>query len=156
MSILITWYSFANQMLKTLLKYLLSFCILLLGGYSLFSAQIDKGDAFYTPIQVLEGTASANLNSGTAHQDQTYISSPSSSGTKKATDTIDAAENEVKEEELGSSRRNLASENYLTAVFYTLALGCFFRYLKASLHFVKHFSYHSSSKRYLILRVLRI
>jgi hypothetical protein len=135
-------------MIKALIKYLLSLCILLLCGYSQLSTYTYRESTYNSPIKSLKESEHASL--GNEQQDQTFITPSSPSGTKKHF-TIDFAEIEIEEEE-----EYLKGSNHFTAIFCALILGYFFRYIINDLLLCKYFFYILSNRRHLILQVFRI
>lgn len=140
-------------MIKFLIRFLLSLCILLLSGYSHLHAHAYQELSSYALIKNLKG--SEHVSFRTVQNVQTFISSLSPSVTEKSF-KVEAAEIEEEENKSVSFKKYLENSNYLTAVFYVLALAYFFRYIKTSLLFCKHFSYTLSQRRYLIFHVFRI
>ena len=88
--------------------------------------------------------------------DQGLIVRPSSSGTEKENDQVEAAEKEAEEDEL-VFKKYLDTSQYFAIIFFALLLGYFFRYIKISLPFRKQFSYFISLRSFhLLFRSIRI
>ena len=144
-------------MIKTLIKYLLSLCILLLSGYGHLSAHAYKESTFYAPLKNLQGSAQVSFDF--VKNDQTFIIGSSSSGTEKENCIIEATdikENEEEEYELISFKKHLASSNFFTAIFCALTFGYFYCTFKKILPFWNRLSYITSYRWYVVFQVFII
>ena len=131
--------------MKPLLKYLFLLCILLAGVCQLLLADTGAGStdygaehpAFCRPDYVpVAAVTPGSQDLGRNHK-------------------IDLAENEVEEEELSSSKKNLQNGKLIAAVFCALSLGYVFyaiNYLRAR----SPFHYFNLCQSYIFLRVIRI
>jgi len=138
-------------MIKTLIKYLLSLCILLLIGHG----------QLYTPID--DNTFNESFSEfdsqtlGVPYHEQGLVFSPATSATKKEVAILDAAEYEEKEDEKTSSRKHLGPNSHYASHFYTQLPGDYFRYLKKSLALRNYFNFFSSYESLnILLCVIRI
>jgi len=140
-------------MTKAILKYLLTLCILLLSVYSHLYAHAYQELPCHSHTQRFKGAVHASL--GTSHNDQGFNPRYSLSDSEKSF-RLEATD--IEEEDYGfvAFRKYLESNYYFTAVFYAIALAFFFRYIKTSLLFCKHFSYTLSKRRYLLFQVFII
>lgn len=141
-------------MIKALIKYLLSLCILLLGGYSQLSAHANEEGDFYSPIKNLKG--SEQISIGPGQDGPTFILKPASSGTEKASFTMDAAEIIEEKEEWSSFIKYLADSYYFTVIYYALTFGYLCYFIKKYLPLSKQSFDFSSYRWYLIFQVFRI
>ena len=125
-------------MIKTLIKYLLSLCILLLIGHGQLTSPTDEHpfDASFSEFD--------SHTLGVPHHEQGLAFSPASSTTKKEVAVIGAAEYEEKEDEKNSSRKHLVPNSHYASHFYTQLPGDYFRYLKKSLALRNYFNHFSS------------
>jgi len=139
-------------MKKFIVKFFLSLCVLLAGGYSQLYAYASQDCVCFSPIKVPKKSEEANFcpirNSPAAFIIQ------AASGEGHATYRMDIAEKEAEEYESAASKKYLEISNYFTTVFDAQAAGNLFGDLK-NLPYGKHFSY-ISSWCYLVLQVFRI
>jgi hypothetical protein len=138
--------------MKALIKYLLSLCILVLGIYSQLPAHADKERALYSLQKNADWLAYANICASQYYKH--LVIKSSSSRTEKENCQIDAAENEVEEYELISSKKN-ADNSTSAATFLPTTGACFFGSASKTLLFESFFS-HAVSSRYLIFQIFRI
>jgi len=140
-------------MIRAFLKYLLSLCILLLSVYSHLYAQTYQGFTSYSLLKKLKGSEHASI--GAVQNDQAFSFKYASPVPEKSF-KVEATDIEEEDYKFISFKKYLESNSYFTAAFYALALAFFFRYIKTSLLFCKHFSYTLSQRRYLLFQVFRI
>lgn len=139
--------------MKTLLgKYLLSFSVLLLAGYSQLSTYALAEGVLLSQ----EETAEVAVMSELGLTDPALIPQLKSttSGTKKGPDKNDLTEIEEEEEkderERSASKKRIKS-NYFTDGFYAHLPGDYFRYIKKCLSFRKYVSLQTSDESLNIL-----
>ncbi|WP_421889579.1 hypothetical protein [Marinoscillum sp.] len=138
-------------MIKTLIKYLLSLCILLLIGHGQGSSSVDG----YTFNESYGEFDSQTL--GIPYHEEGLAFSPASSAAKKEVAIISAAEYEEKEDEKNSSRKHLVPNSHYASHFYTQLPGDYFRYLRKNLALRNYFNYFSSYESLnILLCVIRI
>jgi len=141
-------------MIKTLFRFLLSLCFLLLIGYGHVHAHIRQTSICYSPIKIRKGSAYTNVC--TLQNQHTFISA-SSSYPKKKKFKIHAPDIERKEDDLNTSERYLEFGHHFIAIFNAQPPGHFFHNIKRSLASFVDISYCSSyGSLYLILQVVRI
>lgn len=142
-------------MKKFIIKFFLSLCVLLAGGYGQLYAYGHQQDCIcFSPIKAPKKSEEANF-CAVRNSPAAFVIQSASSGKEKATYVIDIAEKEAEEYESASSKKYLEISNYFTTRFDAQAAGNLFGDLK-SLPFCKHFSYISSYRCYLVLQVFRI
>ena len=124
--------------MKALIKYLLLLCTPLVIGYNCLSGYTYE----YSSL-------------GAAQYYQLLIVKPTSSDTERKNYKIDAAENEVEEDELASSKKHLEGGNCILPISFSQAPECLFSGSKKILPYYTYFS-NSSSCRYILCRAFRI
>jgi hypothetical protein len=77
-------------------------------------------------------------------------------GQKRMGYTIDAAENEIEEDDLMPLKKNFDVNDSITAVLFSLVLVSILHNLKKRLAFRRQYSFFGSYPRYLIFQVIRI
>ncbi|MBT1706216.1 hypothetical protein [Chryseosolibacter indicus] len=137
--------------MKAFVNYLLSLCILLVSGVGQFLCYANTSDSLIQ--QSLKGRSHADFR--TKNDSRFFVIKTSSSGKEKPTFKIDATENEVEEDEVTSSKKQLEDADYAHAILFTQILGWFFSQSKQVLPFCKSYSCNSSDL-YLVFQVLRI
>ena len=142
-------------MIKTLVRFLLSLCFLLLIGYGHVHAHMRQNSLCYSPIKIRKGAEHTNVC--TLQNRNTFISA-SSSSPKKRKLKIRIPDMERREDDLITSEKYLEISNYFTTIFNVQpTAGYFFHNRRNSLAFFKDFSYCSLHRcLYLILKVARI
>lgn len=141
-------------MKKVLFSLFLSLTVLLLSGYGLVSAHHAQGDIGLPSDKTL--SQSDQVNFASILRDRSFILQSPCSGTEKETGKVIIAENEIEEENLNHVRKYVESSSAFTAIIYALVLGYFFRYLKKRVSLRGRFSSFTSSRCYILFRVLRI
>lgn len=139
---------------RFIVKFFLSLCVLLVGGYSQLYAYAYQDCVCFSPIKTPKKSEEANFCS-IQKSSAAFIIQSAASGKEKATYQIDIAEKEIEEYESASSKKFLEISNYFTTLFDAQSVGNLFDDLK-SLPLGKHFSYISSYRCYLVLQVFRI
>ena len=140
-------------MIKAFLKYLLLLCIILLSAYGQLSAHAYQASTSNTPIKATIGIEATAFQE--AKLNQTFISTPSPSGTAKTNHKkIVAAENEVNESDL--FKKFLESSKFITAICYAFTFGFLFRHLTKGLLLCEHLVPTASYRRHLVIQVFRI
>lgn len=139
------------MMIKPLVKYLLSLCILLLGGYSQLSAFCpNKTSNCYYTIKNLKSSGRISLDA-LQNIDALFIK-PTSFGTEKQTEKSNESLFEIEEDdESFAFKRHVKGFIYSTSFVFSLTQGNFFSNNKGILPFYKYSSY-----RYLIFQAFRI
>ncbi len=141
-------------MFKASIKYFLSLCIFLLGAQIVLSAQTYAKrnlDVSLKQSPITERFDTEHLQYG-----QTILTPLTSSGREKKS-AIELRENEVEEDELGSSKRHIEVSNYFTRLLNPTTSGDLFRALNKCSLFFKQFSFFSSyTPLHLTLCVIRI
>ena len=141
-------------MKKFIVKFFLSLCVLLAGGYSQLYAYASQDCVCFSPIKVPKKSEEANF-CPIRNRPAAFVIQSAASGKENATYRIDIAEKEAEEYESASSKKYLEISNYFTTLFDAQAAGNLFGD-RQSLPFCKHFSYISSHRCYLVLQVFRI
>lgn len=136
--------------MKLLFNLFISLCILLLSGYGQSGGRNDQehaGYSFHNPGVV---TFSAVQNN------RAFDIHPDTSDSEKREHRKE--EKNIEEEyEPVPVKKYLKSSNNLTALFYALTFGHFFRYVKTSLSIHRHFSRFSTFRPlYIRFRVFRL
>jgi len=141
-------------MKKFIVKFFLTFCIFLAGGYSQLHAYANQDCVCFSPIKVTKKSEEANF-CPIQNRPATFIIQSASSNKENPVYRMDMAEKEAEEYESGSSKKYLEVSNYFTTLFDAQATGNLFGDLRG-LPSCKHFSYISSYRCYLVLQVFRI
>lgn len=146
-------HTFAAQIMKALIKYLLSFLIILWSGFNNLNAHADKSLVGHSSLEVADQLL---LNEyGFAELDHAFISLPSSNNHHPNFE-IEAIEVEVQEDEVVNAPKFLESSPF-TAVFLVSILGLLFNQANQALRFRRHFFFFTSfSLLFIKLRVIRI
>jgi hypothetical protein len=139
---------------RFIVKFFLSLCILLAGGYSQLYAYAYQDCVCFSPIKVPKKSEETNF-CPIQNRPVAFVIQSAASGKEKATYVIDIAEKEAEEYESASSKKYLEISSYFTTRFDAQAAENLFGDLKSS-PFGKHFSYISSYRCYLVLQVFRI
>jgi len=149
-----TSYTFATQVMKALLQYIL-FLYVLLNGYSHLHARTSE----CAILSIVNDQKSEQVVLCTADNDASGLRFISLGTDKRRFELsvpfIENRENEEEDDESVSLRKRIESGSYSTAIFSTYTLGYFFNYSKKILSFQSSFSY-SSSYQYLLFQVFRI
>ncbi|MDO1446431.1 hypothetical protein Q0590_09240 [Rhodocytophaga aerolata] len=140
-------------MIKTIVIYLLSLCILLLSGYSQLRPHRHQESAFHSTKKQLRSSAQNLFRK--APTSQAFISSTSSSGTEKKP-VMNFTSIEKEENEQLSSKKYIRSNCSFSSSFYSQVLGFLFAFVPKGYPFSKHYSAISTNRRHLIIQVFRI
>lgn len=139
--------------MKLLIRLFLSFCFLLISGYSQVSAY-ESGECVVS-ISSFQNTSVVDepLN---GNDSQPLISSELSANEKDndLIDISDESDEDDEDKELTSYKKDLQVGNYFSTSCGHPS-GHFFSSIKANAPFCRHFSYTSSS-RYIVFRVFRV
>ena len=140
--------------MKKFLKFLLPLSVILLSGYSELSGH-TREESDWNSAKISDGTSISFFNSGQNCEELVLRSGQSEY--QKAGSLNHTANVEEKEDELGSSKRNLEFCNNLHVDFHALTTGHFHHYIPKSTFFSRGFSYFPSYNSLLLLiGVLRI
>ncbi|WP_200974548.1 hypothetical protein [Echinicola sp. 20G] len=140
-------------MIKFVIRFLLSLCILLSSGYSqLYAHHIQEGR-----IHAAEG-AFGELDQSQVSAEMGHESFIiKTSLTDNAKDYgLDVLEIEEKDDEFIVSNKYLADSSYLTAIFYAFSSGYLIQSITNGLHISKHLFNTSSYRIHLVLQVFVI
>ena len=142
-------------MIKSLLKYFLFLCIILLSSYGQLSAHSTKESTFYALEKNIQESENTNLGiEQNAHS--CTIQADTTSDTKKERRELSFAEKEIEEDEVDSSKKSFERNYDSLSNFYALSQECFSLFIKNSFAFCKRFSYFTSYRWFIILQVIRI
>jgi len=136
-------------MMRVVIKFLLSCCVLLLGGYALTCHNVIG----YTPKKVFD--RSPHIHYSCLRYDNAEITTAPSPKTKKGREKIKAIEIEEEDEESALFRKYLETGNTLIAFLNAQAPTSVYQYFEGTLPFCEHFSYFSCYK-FIIHLVIRI
>lgn len=139
--------------MKLLIRLFLSFCFLLISGYSQVSAY--DGDQCVTLASPSKYSDLASLR--VFHNASQPVISSALSANEKDNDLIDIADEsdeDDEDKELTSYKKDLQLCNYFSTSCGHPS-GHFFSSIKANAPFCRHYSYTSSS-RYIVFRVFRV
>lgn len=142
----------------TFKKYLISICILFLGGYSFLYAHEDLNDRDQSAIQGLAFSKILNCSRANQQSGAAFNESRRKETRKElVAEEIDTAEEEEENEKvLPSNTREQVYGGFTTAFFYTLLFGHFLvEFKKAFPHFSPHV-FAVSYKRHIRFQVFRI
>lgn len=125
-------------MMKRILTYLLSLCVLLLGGSSFMAAQPVQEASSYAPLQE---QLQAATHGQISQLEQTYISKSVPAGKQQKEGKVNLAQPEVEEVEVEFVKKFLESSPYFVALLCSLVLAYLFR---AAIRIPKqHYTYKS-------------
>ncbi|AKQ46001.1 hypothetical protein TH63_10675 [Rufibacter radiotolerans] len=143
-------------MSKAFIKYLLSLCILLLGGYGFLYAQSNnQGDSSYIR-QNTQGSLTAYSLVGGPHSLRS-VARYSAVGQEKSQIQIYTTESEIEEDEVDNFfNANTANSQFFIAVLSANLLAILLCSFKRVLHFCKNCLNFSSQKLFLKFGVLQI
>lgn len=141
-------------MKKLIVKFFLSWCVLLAGGYGQVHAFAHADCVCFSPLKTTKKSEEANF-CAVQNRPADCIIQSASSGKENAIFKIDFAEKEAEEYESASSKKYTEISNYFTTRFDAQAAGNLFGNSK-SLPFGKHFSFIALHRCYLVLQVFRI
>ena len=141
-----------REFMKTLVKYLLSLCFLLLSVHPQLSAQAAQENGIHFTLKSLKGLDEANFGIQSSPSKLTFTSSSSESD-----HNFEAkAEVEEEENEVHSHFFSFERSAFLTAVFCAFLFGAFLHVKKAAQPFYKQFSDATAYKWFVVFQVFRI
>jgi hypothetical protein len=141
---------------KSIVRYFLLLCVLLLSGHSQLSAHAFGNGTYDSSSKLPREHACSHID----QEGQALVTDFAPSLWEKQIFTIEATE-EKEEDDAGSGsisfKRHLKGSDYFAAVFCAQVRGYFFSYKRQILAFSVDLSYPSSDhRRYLIFQVFRI
>jgi hypothetical protein len=142
-------------MIKALLKYLLSACILLLSGHSFLHAHANQDRIRHSSIKNLETSALAGFC--IVQNSLTPMIRSLSSGREKENNDLNAlvvCDNDD-DDELISFKKHPGSSHYSASIFFAQTSGYFSGHGKKTTPSYQRFSY-APSYRHLVFRAFRI
>jgi len=138
---------------KGILKYILSLAILFLSVYGQVAALSGNGEQLPSVLQRITGTLQSYSQSRVFDH---LVVAPSFPGTEKTSFQIAAPEvdeNELEEDETGSSKRYLENVSYFLAASCQLLFGDWLLSRTVCLPVSKHASYFHPVRRHLLFQV---